>query len=175
MLLLQVIPAQCLAGAPCSICSETSSRQIPSFRTPFVICTLRLGFLTLRSTLPLGLPRLCHTGVVRYAQALFCCCTPDLMSISVPSCNMRFVQVPIETSSNRSARRSTSQSGFSIEEVDGNVRVPQSSSEPLVQEPDEGGDPFEKASSHPERVETLDCFLTLPCLLTNMYACRSRI
>ena len=90
------------------------------------------------------------------------------MSISVLSCNMMLVQVPIETSSSRSARRSTSQSGFSIEEVDANVRVPQSSSEPLVQEPDEGGDMTEKAASHPERVETLDCFLTLPCLLTNM-------
>ena len=52
---------------------------------------------------------------------------------------VRLLQVPIETSSSRSARRSTSQSGFSIEEVDGNVRTPHSESEPVVQEPEEGG------------------------------------
>ena len=47
--------------------------------------------------------------------------------------------MPIETSSNRSAPRSTSQSGFCIEEVDGNVTTPHNRSEPVVYEPEEGG------------------------------------
>ena len=46
-------------------------------------------------------------------------------------------QVPIEASSSRSARRTTT-SDFSIEEVDGNVQTPCSGSSPVVQEPDEG-------------------------------------
>ena len=52
---------------------------------------------------------------------------------------VRLLQVPIETSSSRSARRSSSQSGFSIEEVDGNVTTPHNGSEPVVEEPEEGG------------------------------------
>lgn len=50
---------------------------------------------------------------------------------------VKLLQVPIESSSSRSARRSTSQS-FSIEEVDGNVKTSQSDAEPVVQEPEEG-------------------------------------
>lgn len=74
----------------------------------------------------------------------FSCCIPPMTSLGAASSNIRLLQVPIETSSSRSARRSASQSGFSIEEVDGNVRLPQSSSEPLVQEPDEGKDTCHK-------------------------------
>ncbi|KAL3141238.1 Myeloid leukemia factor 1 [Trebouxia sp. C0009 RCD-2024] len=69
-------------------------------------------------------------------------------SASVPH---RGREVPIETSSSRSARRSASQSGFIIEEVDENVRVPQSSSEPLVQEPDEGHAP--EGRQRPSRMQ----------------------
>lgn len=75
----------------------------------------------------------------RGREVSVCCCAHTFGQSAAAVAYVRLLQVPIESSSSRSARRSTSQS-FSIEEVDGNVKTPHSDTEPVVQEPEEGRD-----------------------------------